>query len=100
MRRFRSILILFVAAIMVNMAIAWACIVWSPYTSGSMPTEERTDDGYPATIAGPYGEQAWWFINRGFGVAQFVPSGARGAEGSFTYFHLRFMAVARYHCCK
>ena len=85
MRRCRRVLILLIAAVMLNVLIAWACILWSPYTSHTAPSNERSADGYPSTIAGPYGEQGWWFTAKGFGVWQSVPFGARGADGQFLY---------------
>ena len=85
MRHFRPLLTLLIAAVILNFAVAWVCILWSPYTRGSRPSEQRTEDGYPATIAGPYGQQGWWFRATGFGVWESVPSGARGAEGQFLY---------------
>ena len=87
MRRFRPYLVLFIAAAMLNVLVAWGCILWSPYTSGTSPSEQRTDSGgYPAEIVGPYGKLAWWFTAEGFGVSEAVPHGARGHEGGFVYF--------------
>jgi hypothetical protein len=83
MRHFRRFVILFIAAVLLNVLAAWGCILWSPYTSHTAPSNERPADGYPSTIAGPYGEQGWWFTAMGFGVWQSVPSGARGADGQF-----------------
>jgi hypothetical protein len=83
MRRCRRVLILFIAAAMLNVLVAWGCILWSPYTSHTAPSDESLADGYPASIAGPYGQQGYWFAATGFGAWQSVPSGARGAEGQF-----------------
>lgn len=81
----RPYLVLFFTAVILNVFVAWGCIVWSPYTIHTKPSNERSSTGYPATIVGPYGERAWWFTASGFGVSQAVPSGARGAEGRFVY---------------
>jgi hypothetical protein len=83
MRRCRPFLILFIAAAMLNVLVSWGCILWSPYTSRTAPSEERSADGYPASIAGPYGQKGYWFTATGFGVWKSVPLGARGAEGEF-----------------
>lgn len=85
MRRMRPFLIVFIAAVMVNVLVAWGCILWSPYTNHTAPSDERSADGYPSTIAGPYGQQGWWFTATGLGVWESVPSGARGSEGGFLY---------------
>ncbi len=82
---FRSVFVLFIAAAMLNVLLAWGCVLWSPYTTHTKPSNERSNDGYPAKIVGPYGQPGWWFSASGFGVAQAVPSGARGAEGRFVY---------------
>lgn len=86
MRRFRPYRVLFVAAAMLNVLVAWGCVLWSPYTRHSAPSEQRTEDGWPATIVGPNGEQAWWHTADGFGVSEAVPHGARGSEDGFAYF--------------
>ncbi len=85
MRRLRPVLALLIAAAVLNVLVAWGCILWSPYTSSTKPSDKPTDDGYPPTVAGPYGQQGWWFSATGTGVWQSVPSGARGAEGQFLY---------------
>jgi len=85
MHRFRPLLILFIAAAMFNVLVAWGCILWSPYTSRTAPSDQPTTHGYPPTISGPYGQQGWWFAATGFGVWESVPFGARGAEGQFLY---------------
>lgn len=85
MRKFRLFLTMFFAAAMLNWLIAWACILWSPYIRHTEPSEQRAADGWPATIAGLYGQQGWWFTGWGFGVWESVPSGARGSEGGFLY---------------
>jgi hypothetical protein len=85
MRCFRPFLTLLIAAAILNFVVAWVCILWSPYRSVSKPSEQRTESGFPATIAGPYGQQGWWFTCAGLGVWESVPSNARGAEGQFLY---------------
>ncbi len=85
MRAYRPFLILLIAASVLNVLVAWACISWSPYTSHTKPSDKPSASGYPPTTAGPYGQQAWWFSAAGFGVWQSVPSGARGADGQFLY---------------
>ncbi len=85
MRHVLPYLILLLAAALLNVLVAWVCLLWSPYTSHAVPSDEPTDGGYPPMITGPYGESNWWFSAKGFGVWQAVPSGARGAEGHFLY---------------
>jgi hypothetical protein len=85
MRRLRPFLTLLIGAAVLNVLVAWGCISWSPYTSSIMPSDKPTDNGYPPAVAGPYGQQGWWFSATGVGVWQSVPSGARGAEGQFLY---------------
>jgi hypothetical protein len=85
MRRFIPFLILFIAAATLNVLVAWTCISWSPYTSHSAPSDEKSADGYPSQIAGPDGQNGWWFTDAGIGAWQSVPCGARGMEGEFVY---------------
>lgn len=85
MFRFRPMLIMFIVAVALNGLTAWTCVLWSPYSSHTAPSDERAADGYPAQIAGPYGQNGWWFTAAGVGIWQSVPSGARGAEGEFVY---------------
>lgn len=85
MKGFRLVLILFIATVTLNVLVAWGCILWSPYTTHTKPSDEPSDDGYPAKIAGPYGQPGWWFSRSGFGCSQAVLRGARGAEGWFVY---------------
>ena len=85
MRRFWPYLALFIAAALLNVLVAWGCILWSPYTRHTEPSGKPDGGGYPPTLVGPYAQQAWWFTADGFGVSEAVPSGARGAEGHFLY---------------
>lgn len=85
MQRVRSNLMLLGAAAALNALVAWACVLWSPYTAHTKPSDEHGNGEYPATILGPDGRPGWWFTRWGTGVWECVPSGARGAEGEFSY---------------
>jgi hypothetical protein len=85
MRHIRQHMALVICAVLVNALGAWACILWSPYTRGTAPSDKVMDRGYPPMVPGPYGQDGWWFTATGFGVWESVPAGARGAEGQFLY---------------
>jgi hypothetical protein len=73
------------AALIINLAVTWACAMWSPFRSRTaLPVHDGP--GYPAVWAGgPHWEQGWWTKESGFGFAQHTAHSARGAEGDFTY---------------
>jgi hypothetical protein len=80
MPRARTFLLLFVSSIFLNVLVAWACILWSPYTRGSLPPE-RQDRRMPSTSPGPDGSYNWWWTGQGFGVSDAVATGAEVLEG-------------------
>jgi hypothetical protein len=83
--RWRLLLMLFLVAVVLNVFVAWSCVLWSPYRSHTAPSSEKLANGYPATIPGPFGQQGWWFTNAGVGVWQSIPAGARGVNEQFLY---------------
>jgi hypothetical protein len=78
--RARTFLLLLVSSIFLNVLVAWACILWSPYTRGRLPPQ-RADRRVRATSPGPNGVCRWWWTGQGFGVSDAVPIGAAVTEG-------------------
>ena len=78
--RARTFLLLFVLSIFLNVLVAWACILWSPYIRSSLPPE-REDGELPSTFPGPDGSCNWWWTGQGFGVSDAIPTGAAVSEG-------------------
>jgi hypothetical protein len=76
-----KLLLLFASSIFLNVLVAWACILWIPYTRSALPPE-REDRRLPGTSPGPDGSYAWWWTGQGFGVSDAVPMGASLFEGA------------------
>jgi hypothetical protein len=82
---FRTPLFMLAISAIVTVFVAWACALWSPYTHHTAPPVEPLVDGYPGTVTGPDGSQAYWFTRDGPGLMAAEPSGAHGADGRFLY---------------
>jgi len=73
-------LALILSGMILNVLVAWSCILWSPYNRSIMP-QEKTDNTMPDEIVGPNGIRGWWFTGSGFGVWTSEPSGAEVEAG-------------------
>ena len=92
-RRLRAVkaAALVLAAILANLAVAWACAAWSPIRSHTDLPDWQCP-GYPEEWpGGPYGEYGWWSTEEGFGYRQYSDWTAHGAEGDFIYWRDSFV---------
>jgi len=79
----RRILICFIVGCATNVAVAWACILWSPANSVTLPPipSRRSD---PPMVRGPLG-LGWWQTSTGFGVRISEGLGVQLAGGDETW---------------
>jgi hypothetical protein len=81
----RTLLLLAAASILLTVTVSWACTLWAPYTTATLPPDRPLADGYPPTFPGPYGIEGWWETSQGPGVWRAHTLIAHGVENEFTY---------------
>ena len=77
-------LALVLSGAVLNVLVAWGCVLWSPYNHYVRP-QEKADHTLPGTILGPNHSPGWWVTSTGFGVFESEPWNARVDDE--TYFH-------------
>jgi hypothetical protein len=73
-------LALVLSGMILNVLVAWSCILWSPNNLSIMP-QEKADHTMPDQNIGPDGTHGWWFTGSGFGVWESELSGAEVDPG-------------------
>jgi hypothetical protein len=61
-----------IIAAALNVLVAWACMVWSPFIASFGPTE-KSDGSLPDMVRGPDGSMNWWITVTGPGVSWTAP---------------------------
>jgi hypothetical protein len=67
--------------IAVSYLSAWTLTLWSPYLRCVSPPTDALVQGMPPTVVGPDGNEGYWSIDYGPGVACAAPMGASLFEG-------------------
>ncbi|HEY5041834.1 MAG TPA: hypothetical protein VIK53_07510 [Verrucomicrobiae bacterium] len=73
-------LALILSAVILNVLVAWGCVLWSPYKHFIEP-QEKADNTMPGYLVGPDNSLDWWFTSTGFGVFESMPCAAHVTEG-------------------
>jgi len=90
-------LALVLSGVILNVLVAWGCVLWSPYSHYVWP-QEKADHTLPGTILGPNHSPGWWHTSTGFGVFESEPWNARVDDE--TYFHgFRSSLTPAFFCC-
>jgi hypothetical protein len=95
--RLRTVLWILLTSVILNVLVAWGCLLWSPSTRFESPPQ-RADGQMPEFIPGPNKEMDWWCGSSGFGVWNVARWSARVDDETFFHGFRSSLTPSFYRC--